>query len=113
MHIKSTVRGNLSINYWYQASNPHSSGNQFNSCSSSGKIIDSTSPFNEPPDIKYAFLKHYHFKSFEEYCIKLKRGRADLDNTDLISKLKDFYLKNKNDISKIIIMNKIFNLTFK
>ena len=61
-HIKSTVRGNLSINYWYHATNPHSSGNKFNTCSSSGKMIDFSSPFNEPPDIKYAFLKHYHFK---------------------------------------------------
>ena len=47
-HIKSTVRGNLSINYWSKTKNPHSSTNQFISCSSSGKIINYKSPFNNP-----------------------------------------------------------------
>ena len=112
-HIKSTVRGNLSINYWHKAGNPHSSIAKFKSCSSSGKIIDFTSPFNEPPDIKYAFLKHYHYKSFEEYCIKLKRGKPDRDNNNLNIKIKNFYQKNKYDNNKLNIMNKVFNLTFK
>ena len=76
-------------------------------------MIDSTSPFNEPPDIKYAFLKHYHYKSFEEYCIKLKRGKPDRDNNNLISKIKNFYQQNKYDYNKLNIMNRIFNLTLK
>ena len=36
-HIKSTVRGNLSTNYWIRASNPHTGKNNYNCCSSSGK----------------------------------------------------------------------------
>lgn len=74
-HIKSTVRGNLTYNYWSRATNTHSSLNNFSACSSSGQIIDSKSYFNEPPDTKNARLKHYHKKSFEEYCIKVKRGK--------------------------------------
>ena len=38
-HIKSTVRGNLSHNYWKYANNPHTSINNFTTCSSSGKLI--------------------------------------------------------------------------
>ena len=38
--IKSTVRGNLPINYWSKMDNPHSSINNFIACSSSGKIIN-------------------------------------------------------------------------
>lgn len=38
-HIKSTVRGNLSHNYWKYANNPHTSINNFTTCSSSGRII--------------------------------------------------------------------------
>ena len=112
-HIKSTVRGNLSINYWLNTKNAHSSTNKFISCGSSGKIINHESPFNDPPDIKYAFLKHYHFKSFEEYCIKLKKGKVDSNKYNFTQRIKYFYLQNKNDINKLIIMNKIFNLTLK
>ena len=75
VHIKSTVRGNLSKNYWSKAINPHTSINKFIACSSSGKIINYTSPIIAPPDIKYAYLKHFQNKSFEEYCLKIKRGR--------------------------------------
>ena len=73
-HIKSIIRGNLNDNYWKNWMNPHSSLNNLTSCSSSGKIVDSNSPFIEPPDYTYAHLKHFGNKSFEEYCYKLKRG---------------------------------------
>lgn len=65
--IKSTVKGNLSINYLSKMLNPHTSGNNVISCSSSGKIIDYASPFNYPQDYTNSILKHYLFKSFEEY----------------------------------------------
>ena len=112
-HIKSTVIGNLSFNYWSKATTPHSSRHKLKTCSPSGKRIDYSSAFNEPPDIKYAFLNHYHFKSFEEYCIKLKRGKPDRHNRNLIKNIKNFYQKNKNDPNKLNIMNKVFNLTLK
>ena len=112
-HIKSTVRGNLSTNYWNRLDNPHSSQKKFISCSCSGKIIDYKSPFNEPPDISCAFLKHYHYKSFEEFCIKLKRGKPDSFNENLNKKIKDFYEKNKYNKDKVKIMKKIFNFNLK
>ena len=76
-HIKSTVRGKLPKNYWINAPTPHSSDNEFIACSSSGKKIDKISPFNYPPDYSYGFLKHYRTKSIEEYCNKIKKGKAD------------------------------------
>ena len=75
--IKSTVRGNLPVNYWINCSNPHTSKLNISSCSSSGKKIKYDSPFNNPPDYINAKLNHYYYKSFEEYCLKIKRGRAD------------------------------------
>ncbi len=110
-HIKSTIRGNLSENYWSDMLNPHSSNFKLIACSSSGKIVDYKSPFNIPPDIKYAFLKHYHYKSFEEYCIKIKRGKADSLNVNLFKKLLTFYKINKNEPDKVNIMKRIFNLS--
>lgn len=108
-HIKSTVRGNLTKNYWINALNPHSSLN-ITSCSGSGKIINSDSPFNNPPDISQAFIKHYQIKSFEELCLKLKRGRADTI-VNLTERIKKFYEQNKNCTEKMKIMKKIFNIT--
>ena len=115
--IKSTVRGNLHKNYWSNMQNPHSSSsNEFISCSSSGKIISSSSFFNNPPDYKNAFLKHYSFKSFEEYCMKIKRSRSDMtsiENKDnIISLIKELYLKNKGNKIKIKILKSIFKEDF-
>ena len=91
-HIKSTIRGNLPINYWYNMKNPHSSTNKFISCSSSGKRVSSSSPFVSPPDYKNSFLKHYRFKSFEEYCNKIKRSRSDFTTIENKKNIKKIYL---------------------
>jgi len=109
--IKSTVRGNFSINYWSRPRDPHTSLNKFVACSSSGKIVSYSTSIYSPPDIKLAYLKHYHDKSFEEFCIKIKRGNADSYNLNLNKKLKKIYEKNKNNINKLKIMEHIFNIT--
>ena len=108
-HIKSTVRGHLKENYWSKWSTPHSSSNNFISCSSSGKKIDSITPFLDPPEYQYAKIKHYGQKSFEEYCKKLKRGWPDsTDSNFWINKLMK---NNKNNTKKTNIIKKIFNNT--
>lgn len=113
VHIKSTVKGNLFQNYWANIPNPHSSTLKVTSCSSSGKIISHNSPFNNPPDLTNARLNHYHYKSFEEYCLKLQRGNADLHkntNIELVNRRYELlYSKNKNSKEKLEIINKIFN----
>ena len=76
--------------------NPHSSKLRFTSCSSSGKKIKYDSPFNNPPDYTNALLKHYGNKSFEEYCNKLKRGRADM--------IKDFQNHYFEEIYKNLLL---------
>ena len=112
-HIKSTVRGNLYKNYWEKLGNPHTSELNFLSCSSSGKKIKYNSPYIFPPDYTNAILKHYSKKSFEEYCIKLKRGRADVKNDTKYQFINNSYqnliLKNKYNSEKLKIINRIFN----
>ena len=111
-HIKSTVRGKLIKNYWFNIINPHSSYDNFTACSSSGKIIDSYSPFNEPAEYSYAYLKHYYYKSFEEFCIKIYRGRCDVSvkdsNNFKLGLIKNIYLENRGNKDKLKIMEKIF-----
>ncbi len=109
--IKSTVRGNLPINYWFKLGNPHTSLNKFVSCSGSGKLINYSTSIYTPPDVKLAYLKHYHVKSFEELCIKINRGNADSQNTKLNEKLKTFFDSHKNDKNKLKLMKLIFNIS--
>jgi len=114
--IKSTVRGNLQENYWKKLGNPHTSLLNYTSCSSSGKIIKFDSPSNSPPDYTNAKLKHYFYKSFEEYCIKIKRGKCDhpLNESNKIAyqRFKNLYDTSKNNVEKIKILKKIFNDSF-
>ena len=95
--IKSTVRGNLKINYWKYMNNPHSSYNNYISCDPSGKIINSKAFYNVPINYDFAILRHYATKTIEEYCIKIKRGRADqrvtLNYKTLIDKFNYFFFK--------------------
>ena len=111
-HIKSTVRGHLSSNYWLNAITPHSSSNKFNCCSSSGKYADYKAYYIDPPDFKYAYLKHFQGKSFEEFCLKIKRGRPIKKykkyREEAINKL---IKENKNNKEKMYILKKIFNIT--
>jgi len=111
-HIKSTVRGNLTPNYWFNCNNPHTSINNLTTCSSSGKIINSSSPFNSPVEYQYAYLKHFHFRSFEELCLKIKRGRP-VPNYEKIrlEKIIKLIKENKNNTEKMNIIKRIFNST--
>ena len=108
-HIKSTIRGKTKGNFWKKWNTPHSSFNNFNSCSSSGRKVDSSSAFIEPPDYKYASLKHFGIKSFEEFCYKLKRGWPD--TTDSMIWIKSIIKGYQNNIEKLNIIKKVFNIT--
>ena len=110
-HVKSTVRGNLSKNYWINATNPHTSENEFIACSSSGKEIDKKSPYNSPPDYTYAILKHYRTKTIEEYCNKMKKGKPDA-KIDYKNMIEWFFSTSKMTDEKINIFNKEFNISF-
>ena len=111
-HIKSTARGNLSTNYWEKVNNPHTSINNFTTCSTSGKIINSSSPYNFPFEHEFAFLKHYQLKSFEEFCLKIKRGRPIKEYKKYRENMISNLLKaNHNNTQKYNIIKRIFNIT--
>ena len=113
--IKSIVRGHLKFNYWRSMSNPHSSSNYLTACNSLGNIIDPTAFYNSPFNYEYSYLKHYSTKTIEEYCNKIKKGRADLivklDNETLKNYYNNFFDRNKNTKEKIDYFNKAFNFT--
>ena len=113
--IKSTVRGNLKINYWRGMNNPHSSNKNITTCNSMGKIIDPKKYYSSPFNYKFSCLKHYSTKTIEEYCNKSKRGRSDilvkLNKKTLKSYFKYFFKLNKKTKEKIDYFNKCFNYT--
>jgi len=115
IHIKSTIRGNLKTNYWNGTKDPHTSQNNYSSCSSSGNIIKYNSPFNDPPDYKFAFLKHYHTKTIEEFCNKIKRGRAtkklDFSQKEMLFRIKMFFSINNKTKEKLAIIQKKLNIS--
>ena len=112
-HIKSTIKGNLNVNYWENAENAHSSKLNITCCSSSGKRISFDSPFLKPPDYTNAKLKHYWYKSFEEFCLKFRRGRVsvpeEIRQEYIYKGYKYLFLNSKNDKEKHKIIKKIFN----
>ena len=109
MHIKSTVVGGQNRNFWSRMNNPHTSVHSFRSCSSSGFKIDYSSPFIKPPDYGYAVLRHYHYKSFEEYCLKLRRGFPD--HTSSIPRIQNLIKESSGNEEKIKIIEKVFNIS--
>jgi hypothetical protein len=118
IHIKSTVRGNLKFNYWNNTKNPHTSQNEFISCSSSGNLIKYDSPFNDPPDYKFAILRHYHTKTIEEFCNKIKRGRATRkvdfnQKEEILSRLKMFFSINSKTKEKLKVIHNQLNISIK
>ena len=113
--IKSTIKGNLKFNYWRSMDNPHSSSNYLTSCNSMGNITDSTTFYSSPSNHEYSYLKHYPTKTIEEYCNKIKKGRADLliklNNKTLENYFNYFFERNKKTKNKIEYFKKTFNFS--
>ena len=113
--IKSTVRGNLKFNYWRNMNNPHSSNNYLTACNSMGNIINPTSFYISPFNHEYSYLKHYPTKTIQEYCNKIKKGRADLfikfDNKTLENYYNYFFERNIKTKKKIEYFKNSFNFT--
>ena len=57
-----------------------------------------------------------YYKSFEEYCLKKKRGKADasknLNEKYILQHYKILYSLNKNNPEKLKIIKKVFNDSF-
>lgn len=66
-------------------------------CNSFGKLNDKT------PDFKINFIKHYYFKSTEEFIEKINRGDGVSNNTEelKLKKIKFYFKNNKITLEKI------------
>lgn len=103
-HIKSIVRGGKSELKW---SNPHIPSTPLRCCNSKGEKCDQT-PW-QPYDHSVAYLKHYQYKTAEEWITKkMKRGMPDqtyehfLQNTPV----ENFFKVNDMSWDKLELFNK-------
>lgn len=108
--VKSIIRNDSKINPWKKAV-PHEPAPGLYSCNSIGKY----SPFNNgriyPPILNYCYLKHYHYKSVEEFGYKIKKGFNGVPyNIDF--KIKIYFQHNKYSKNKVKILEKILNKNF-
>ena len=114
IHIKSLVKGHLSKNYWIGMWNPHTGHNNYPCCIPTGEKIDSSTPFNSPPNYEYAYINHHSTKSLEEFIEKTKRGFPDhnviLDEKYWKSRLEYFFAKNKKTKEKLDYIKKTLNI---
>ena len=113
--IKSTFRGNLSLNNAKKSYSPHDIYSGIKSCTSSG-LQTEEGVYHSPPDYKYGELRHYT-RTISEYVNKLKRGRATtrliLSKKNLRDYFEHFFVHNKKTEKKVKIFNEAFNTDFK
>ena len=111
--VKSIVRNDSKRNPWIRNSAPHEPARGLYSCNSIGIY----SPYNYgalyPPILSYCYLKHYCYKSVEEYAIKLNRGRPNGTKYNINKLIKLYFKRNHYSKEKLKIFEKMLNKTFK
>lgn len=96
-HVKCCVRLNNEVNINMIC--PHCVNNIKNACDPNANPIN-VSPFNYHPDYSIAYIKHFQFKTIEEYVEnKMKKGWADA-TTFTPNHYHDFFQKNELTIDK-------------
>ena len=113
IHIKSTVRGNLSRNYWSSLNNPHTSTVRYLTCNTLGQKIKFDTPFN-PPNYDFAYIKHFSTKTIEQFCNKVRRGYVSrdfqLNKKNWAKRFNNFFLLNKKTKEKLDYIKSKFQI---
>lgn len=94
VHIKSIMKLTKDL----KMITPHSS----NKIIMSPEFKQISGPFNHSATNNIAQLNHYFCKTFEEFKLKVERGRSD---TGGIRNLDEFHSHNKNEIEDLLALN--------
>ena len=116
-HIKSIIRGNIDgLKYWIHS--PYKSPYRNVTCNNIGEIQNYTD-LNFQSIMKYnidkAYIKHFQFKSTEEYVKKYKRGYSNWDwvKPKVHDWINNYFKKNDITKEKIEYFEKEFNISLK
>ena len=96
-HVKCAVRLNCVNNIIFYT--PHNAFNVLPVCDPLGKELQN-GPFNYNPDYSEIFIKHYHYKTIEEFVTnKMTKGFSD-GSFNESNKFQDFFDKNDLTVEK-------------
>ena len=108
--VKSIVKGNIFGPIWTINGSPHIPNTRKKLCNSIGEKIKNNKVIIRPPIFQESYIKHFRYKSAEEYALKAIRGYPYKSNyNDFI---KSFFTHNKFSKEKLEIFERILNVTF-
>ena len=110
--VKSIVRNDSRRNPWVRKSAPHEPAPGLYSCNSIGNYSPYHAGTIYPPILSYCYIKHYHYKTVEEYSFKLNKGFCG-EKFDINQKIKVYFERNKYSKIKVELFEKMLNRTFK
>ena len=112
-HVKSIVRGNLNKTIFKEKRSNHVPDKNVKICDSMGRIIRKYNPFSlSPPVFGYGYLKHFCYKTAEEFGNKLLRGRPRKILYNKQERIETFFRLNKFSYEKLKVFEKMLNRTF-
>jgi hypothetical protein len=109
--VKSFIRGNLSKQVW-ENGGIHEPNAPLTRCDSVGNLVGNTGGLVRPAKLEMCYLKHYNFKSTEEYAYKLKKQLYNHSKFDWNTMLNYYFQYNKFTPEKLYILESILNTTF-
>ena len=111
---KSIVRGrNYNGTMWTKATGVHQPNETLvYGCNEIGNRVYDTHGILTSPIYKYGYIKHYSWKTIEEFGQKLLRGFDHGGKYDINSKVEAFFKYNKFTKEKLEIIENILNTTF-
>ena len=112
IYVKSIVRGNINKRVFETGNTSHRPILELNICDSMGKKIEFIEETLNPPRFKYAYIMHFSKKTAEEYAEKIKLGLIEHPETDIDSKIEEFFSLNKFTEEKLKVFETKFNRTF-
>ena len=111
--VKSIVRGNLNKTIFVDGQSNHVPVEGVIICDSMGRLFDNYDPYAiEPPIFDNGYLKHYSYKTAEEYCDKILKGKPGGIPHDIYERIQLFFDLNKFSEEKLKIFENFFNRTF-
>ena len=111
--VKSIVRNDSRRNPWIRNSAPHELARGLYSCNSIGNFSPYHGGVLYPPVLSYCYLKHYHYKSVEEYALKIKKGIYNGTKFNITDKIKIYFERNNYYKVKVKLFEKMLNKKFK
>lgn len=110
--VKSIVRNDSSRNPWLRYTSPHEPPRGLYTCNSLGEDCPYNGGVIYPPVLSYCYIKHYHYKSAEEWVSRIKKGLPNGEKHNVEDRVRSYFERNNYSEIKVKYFEKMFNRTF-